>query len=286
MVTGASELPAPMAALHRGWTSERIWRNQVTTWRLRHEDGRTRFLKAGPPGWWPGLRAEAERISWAHDHRLPVPEVLDFGGDAEQEWLLTSGLPGRHITNDQLRERTEVIVPLLAQAMRRFHDTPRDDCPFDFRTDTALEVVRGRVAGGLFDRDRGLDPVFFPGLTPEAAVERLERIRPAADDLVLCHGDFCPPNVLVADDRVVGVVDLCDLGVADRWRDLAICPWAFPQLGPEAEELFYRSYGVDPDPDRIAFHRLLYDLGRLLMTGRENLADSPAGTHGDRAGPA
>lgn len=78
--------------------------------------------------------------------------------------------------------------------------------------------------------------------------------------------------MLIAGDRVVGIVDLCDLAVADRWRDLAICPWAFQApLGQEAEDLLYRSYGVDPDPDRIAFHRLLYDLGRLLMTGREDL---------------
>jgi kanamycin kinase len=74
--------------------------------------------------------------------------------------------------------------------------------------------------------------------------------------------------VLVADDQVVGFVDLCDLGIADRWLDIAIAPWGLEAagLGPEWEDQFYRSYGVAPDPDRFAFYRLLYDLKRLLMS--------------------
>jgi kanamycin kinase len=31
-------------------------------------------------------------------------------------------------------------------------------------------------------------------------------------------------------------------------------------LSPGWEEPFYAAYGVDPDPDRIAFYRLLYDM--------------------------
>ncbi len=44
-----------------------------------------------------------------------------------------------------------------------------------------------------------------------------------ADRLVVCHGDACAPNTLIDDDgRCSGHVDLGDLGVADRWADLAV----------------------------------------------------------------
>ena len=42
-------------------------------------------------------------------------------------------------------------------------------------------------------------------------------------DLVVCHGDACNPNFLLADDgNFTGYVDLGGLGVADRWADLAV----------------------------------------------------------------
>lgn len=98
-------------------------------------------------------------------------------------------------------------------------------------------------------------------LTPRAALAELERLRPAVEDLVVCHGDYCPPNVLIAGARITGFVDVGELGVADRWWDLAVGSWSITwNLGPGWEELFLHAYGVDRDRGRVAFFRLLYDL--------------------------
>ena len=35
----------------------------------------------------------------------------------------------------------------------------------------------------------------------------------------LIHGDFCLPNILAVDDKVVGFIDLGDSGIGDPWRD-------------------------------------------------------------------
>jgi len=41
---------------------------------------------------------------------------------------------------------------------------------------------------------------------------------PPADRLVVCHGDACAPNTLIAEDgHWSGHVDLGELGVADRF---------------------------------------------------------------------
>jgi kanamycin kinase len=83
----------------------------------------------------------------------------------------------------------------------------------------------------------------------------------ASEDLVVCHGDYCAPNALLTEGRVTGYVDLGELGVADRWWDIAIGGWSTVwNFGAQFEPLFYASYGIEPDPERIAFYRLLYDL--------------------------
>ena len=49
--------------------------------------------------------------------------------------------------------------------------------------------------------------------------------------------------------------------IRDRWWDVAIGAWSTTwNVGPGWEQLFYESYGIEPDPERIAFYRLLYDL--------------------------
>ena len=71
----------------------------------------------------------------------------------------------------------------------------------------------------------------------------------------------CAPIVLLADGRVTGFVDLGELGAADRWWDVAVGAWSGGwNFGVELEPLFYESYGIEPDPGRIRFFRLLYDL--------------------------
>jgi kanamycin kinase len=61
--------------------------------------------------------------------------------------------------------------------------------------------------------------------------------------------------------RVTGYVDLGELGAADRWWDVAVGAWSVGwNFGEEHEPLFYEGYGIEPDPRRIRFYRLLYDL--------------------------
>lgn len=97
--------------------------------------------------------------------------------------------------------------------------------------------------------------------SPDTAIEFLEQHRPRSEDLVVCHGDYCFANALIDDWAVVGYLDLGELGVADRWWDLAVTTWSTTwNLGPGWEHTFLDAYGVEEDPDRIAFFRLLYDL--------------------------
>ena len=86
---------------------------------------------------------------------------------------------------------------------------------------------------------------------------------PNPDRLVVCHGDACAPNTLMGDDGAfVGHVDIGDLGVADRWADLAIATmsldWNYPG---NYEAALLDAYGVPRDDARIDYYRALWDAG-------------------------
>jgi aminoglycoside phosphotransferase len=252
-------IPETLAAGYQWWrwTTMSCYPRQIT-WRLQ-QDTTVRYVKVGLDGDCPGLRAEAERLGWARTY-LPVPEVIDVG-DGTVEWLVTAGLAGRPATDPALGGPVAVVVA-WAEGLHAFHDaTPVANCPFDFRLDTALDHVRRRAAAGAVDPAEDFHDDHRHLRTAAAALRELLRHRTASEDLVVCHGDYCPPNALLRGGRVIGYVDLGELAVADRWWDLAVATWSTTwNFGPGLEPLFLAAYGADPDPGRQAFYRLLYDL--------------------------
>lgn len=222
--------------------------------------GQVRYLKTRPAAAAVPLPAEAARMRWALTAGLPVPAVVASCRSGAVDWLLTDELPGRDATVSELRAEPERLVPLLASALRDFHQTPAGDCPFRFGPDEAMADAARRVSGGLV-KPEDMHPEHAQ-LSPTAALSEAARLRPAREpELVVCHGDYCLPNVLIEGGRVTGFVDLGELAVADRWYDLAVATWSVTwNLGPGWEELFLASYGVSADRQAIAFYRLIYDL--------------------------
>jgi kanamycin kinase len=258
--------PAPPPELDQiapGWSATLAYRlvPDLATWRLTGPDGVVRFAKVASAGAtrYPTLRAESERMVWAAPY-LPVPKVVALEELGGATVLVTEALPGRDATHPAWRSDLPALVRALGGGLRSFHDAVGEEwCPFRFDLAHALAHVEQRVRSGDI-RGTGFHEQ-HAHLTPAAALAELEATAPDDEDLVVCHGDFCPPNVLLRGGQVTGYVDLGELGAADRWWDVAVGAWSIGwNFGTKLEPLFYESYGVIPDPGRIRFFRLLYDL--------------------------
>ena len=254
-------IPSELEAKYDPWTWELVWQYgpEALTYRLSDDSGEVRFLKMTRADWFPPLSDEAARMRWAVDY-LPVPPVIEGGSNGHVDWLITRGLPGRDATHPAWANDPERLVGILARGLRAFHLAPVESCPFDFRLEPALALARRRLDEGRIEPDRDFHPE-FSHLSAREAIEQIERTCPQGEQLVVCHGDYCLPNVLVEADSATGFVDLGELGVADRWWDLAVATWSVTwNLGPGYEDLFLREYGIEWDHDRVEFYRLLYDV--------------------------
>src|SRR5690606_28812758 len=96
------------------------------------------------------------------------------------------------------------------------------------------------------------------GLTPEQVYDKLLLERPADEDPVVTHGDFTPANVLASYSGEAIFVDLGELGVADRYMDLA---GALLHLSEPAAADFLAAYGLDEvDDAKLAYCQSLRSL--------------------------
>lgn len=213
-----------------------LWRNPIGGVTFASGD---RVVKVGPRNLETSMRAEADRIQWAAAY-TPVPTVLDAGEDDDVEWLVTRALPGLSAVDPRWLAEPETAVRAVGTALRDLHDAlPVSDCPFVWGVDARLDNAAARGV----DVPAGL------------------RTPPPVDHLVVCHGDACCPNTLIgADGRWLAHVDLGALGVADRWADIAVAAMSTGwNYGTGWEETLIDAYGVEPDPERLAYYRALWD---------------------------
>ncbi|MEU9453682.1 aminoglycoside 3'-phosphotransferase [Streptomyces sp. NPDC048277] len=255
------EVPPVVAELAAGRPTRAVWKNELGGLTFQIGLGDTRqFVKWAPVGSGLDLAAEVARLRWAVGFTV-VPRVLDEGADDTGSWILTGGLPGRTAVDDHWKRDPGTAVRAIGAGLRALHDAlPVADCPFDWSAEKRLRKVRSRAAAGLIRPADWHQDLQYVG-TVERALDALDDV-PAADRLVVCHGDACAPNTLVGDDGTcTGHVDLGALGVADRWADLAVATWSTQwNYGPGCEEPLLDAYGVEQDRERIAYYRLLWGL--------------------------
>ena len=234
---GEIAVPAHVAALAAGAALTPVWHNNIGGLTFRTDNGR--FIKFGPLDAEANMRDEAERMRWASAWTR-VPEVLDQGQDATHEWLVTAALPGESAVAPRWIAEPATAVRAVGAGLRALHAAlPVDECPWSWGTPA-------RVANA---EARGIR-------IPESLHEA-----PAIDRLVVCHGDACVPNTLLdAGGYWLAHVDLAALGTADRWADIAVASMSTEwNYGPGWEDALIEAYGIEPDRERLAYYRTLWD---------------------------
>lgn len=250
-------MPAAVAEVAAGGAVHPVWENELGNLTFQLGTGaERRFVKWTPTGSGIHLAKEVARLRWAVAF-TPVPRVLEHGADDDGAWIVTAGLPGESAVSERWKADPTTAVAALGAGLRAFHDAlPVQRCPFIWSVQCRLAEIHRRP----------LEPARWEPehrtLGVRGALDHLADA-PPVDEVVVCQGDACAPNTLLTDDgRWSGHVDLGALGVADRWADLAIATWSTNwNYGPGWEDPLLAAHGVDRDPDRIAYYRMLWDLG-------------------------
>lgn len=224
------------------------------------------YLKIAPTESLTDLKREIEVLKWLAG-KLPVPQVLEFEESDGKYLSLLSEIKGIPMSEyaAAIRGDSELIQDLAekaARAMRAMHDLSLEDC--HLRQELAVKLVaarenirRGFVDESDFDKDN-------QGRTAENVYEELVKKKPNGEDLVFTHGDLCLPNIMIAQDKISGFIDLDRAGASDRYQDIALFLRSFAfniEIPIDIREAFCRAYGLSSlDEGKLYYYRLLDEL--------------------------
>jgi aminoglycoside phosphotransferase len=237
-----------------------IWQQNFTgfsssqVFRLTKVDGENLYLKTAL-GSESELAEEKQRLEWLKG-KLSVPEVRLFVQTGERDYLLISEIEGAGAHGDLWKGDIRRTIELLANGVRMIHSLPVTDCPFDETLEAKIERARRRMELELVDENDFADE--RRGRTAEDLFRELIATKPASEDLVFTHGDYCLPNILFKDWQISGFVDWGRAGVADRYQDIALLARSVCyNFGEKWTPFVFEALEIEPDWERIDFYKLL-----------------------------
>jgi len=236
------------------WARNTVGQSGSEVYRLHRRGSPSLYLKCGRGSVAIDIADEMMRLRWLAG-RVPVPEARHFVASTHEAWLLMTELPGRTATQAFCGSGVDplAIVDALSDFLRRFHSLPTEACPF--KSDHHLRMIqaRERLDAGLIDCDDFDDEHL--GWPAGKVWAELVGLLPISFDAVVTHGDFSLDNVLMEGDKVVGVIDVARMGVADRYQDLAILWRDIGKLDETLRRRFFSHYGIASlDERKLRFH--------------------------------
>ncbi|MGM0903473.1 MAG: APH(3') family aminoglycoside O-phosphotransferase [Bacillota bacterium] len=250
-------VPPSLARLIDGYSWEQITigHSEAMTYLLKGIAD-NQYLKIQPIHSIENLFDEKEKIEWLQG-KLSVPDVLYYGKNEANEYLLVSEIKGINASDKSYEADIRLLMQLLGAGLKTFHSLSIENCPFDQGLEVKLEEAKRRVDNGLVDEEDFDEK--RKGLKTKELYKELISNKPNNEDLVFTHGDYCLPNIIIDKGKVSGFIDLGRAGVADRYQDLALAIRSITSnFGSEYIPFFLKEYGLkELDETKVAYYQLM-----------------------------
>jgi aminoglycoside phosphotransferase len=189
--------------------------------------------------------------------KIPVPKIIFLNQLDGYECLCMTALPGETLEDYCGKIDDKEIVTRYATSLKWLHSLKIDN-------DALLQDLDKRLLGAKLNLENGL--VKRLQLQPENQscelldlFNKLLTLKPISHELVFTHGDYCFDNIIYDKERLSGLIDIGNGGVADRYQDIALAVRSIQEnFSNKLVTLFFKEYGLDKiDKNKMEFYTLL-----------------------------
>lgn len=208
---------------------------------------------------------EARNFTWLGQYTL-VPKIYATGKIDTYYYVIMEKLPGVMMQEAFHTCKPKEIVIQYATLLKQFHSIDGHGLPYNHTVKDKMAVAKKNVEEHLVREQ------YFERELKHLSAKEVYKTMLAyykEEDLVLCHGDFCFPNIIINNGELAGYIDIMGIGICDRYLDIAIAIRSL-RYNFEAhnlvftkanEQLFLDIYGIkEVDNEKLVFYILLDEL--------------------------
>ncbi len=181
--------------------------------------------------------------------KLPVNKVIKYVQTQNQEFLLTDYIEGEPIFLYGEKKDGKNVGIILGKTLKMIHNTDFSDFEVNNEFENRIAKVKKLILENEF-RPAIIKETFGDKSTLEI-IDYINSLIPQKWDLVLTHGDFCLPNILIKNNKLSGIIDLIDCRICDRAYDIYYALWSlnYNKMNRFKED-FLVSYSIDKIPSK------------------------------------
>lgn len=206
-------------------------------------------------------------MQWLNN-KIPVPKVICYEVSDGKSYLLMSKIKGVMSCDEACLEDSERTVTALADGLEMLWNVDIAECPRIFSLDSDLAEARYNVINNISDLNE-INDFSFSDTVIEAPIQLLEwpENNRSEYELALSHGDYSLPNIFISNGKISGFIDLGDMGIADKYKDIVSCYRSLKNnfngsFGGKVYESFdpdilLSKLNIKIDPDKLRYYMLL-----------------------------
>lgn len=203
------------------------------------------------------LYSEYQKTLWLKE-RIKVPAPVEYSKYNNKEFFLMEEAKGKMSFEIDYFNNHEEVITVLAKNLLELHSLNIGDCPFDQTLKSKLEQAKYNVENNLVD-ESDFDDENIGKTAKELYKELLENI-PDNEDVVMAHGDYCMPNIIIDSNLSASLIDVGRIGLADKYQDISLILISIEYNfnTNQYNGLFLDKYGIkNLDQKKLFFYKLL-----------------------------
>lgn len=213
---------------------------------------------------------EHRMLRWLQG-KLPVPEIIEEAYVDNRRYLLMTRVKGCYLCDDAILDDQHKLAELMADGLRKLWAVDISDCPTNLSLDTKFRLIEEGLRSGQITMEQAGQPDTYGAggfASPAALFDWLVKHRPV-EEPVLCHGDYCLPNIFANQGTLSGYIDVGLSGIADKWVDIDKGLWSMwanttglwgGKQRPFDRKMLFDALGIQPDEEKIRYYGLLDEL--------------------------
>jgi aminoglycoside phosphotransferase len=226
-------------------------------YKIINEKGPDFYLKVKEKNPVASLFLEFQKTQWLKD-KISVPEPLEYMEHENNEFYLMEEVRGKMSCQPGYFNNNEDVVRVMARTLKKLHGLEPENCPFNQNLAVKIKAAEYNMENNLVD-ESDFNPENMGKTSSELYKELLATV-PDHEDIVMAHGDYCMPNIIINKNLFAGLIDLGSFGLADRYQDISLILRSMVKNfnTDKYHRLFLNEYGIkNLDQKKITFYKLL-----------------------------